>query len=159
MNKSLLDVSIWEKLETVKTMLITFFWNLGESTIDYNKVLCLQCANIILSWKPSFPVYVWPGRLAFITLVHHHISLTSTTRMMVSTLTQHYEKNLTDHRMHLEGSKISQINPYMRSFQEISVQRSYVEGQWHQNWVHSRVSQKTQSPNFVSQLTPVVFIG
>ena len=36
--------------------------------------------------------------------------------MTVSTLSHGVAKNRTDQRMHLEGSKIAQINPYMHSF-------------------------------------------
>ena len=37
-------------------------------------------------------------------------------RMTVSTLSHGVAKNRTDQRMHLEGSKIAQINPYMIAF-------------------------------------------
>ena len=59
-------------------------------------------------------------------------------QMMVSNLSHSVMKNLTEHRMHLEGSKIPQMNLSNHSSQEMSLGENWLFGQ--ENCFHGRKS-------------------
>ena len=58
---------------------------------------------------------------------------------MVSNLSHSLMKNLTEHRMHLEGSKIPQMNLSNHSFQEMSLGENWLFGQ--ENCFHEKTIQ------------------
>ena len=67
-------------------------------------------------------------------------------QMMVSNLSHSVMKNLTEHRMHLEGSKIPQMNLSNHSSQEMSLGENWLFGQ--ENCFRER--NFSTWPNFVS---------
>ena len=80
-----------------------------------------------LSWERLWEIHT--ERILFILIEErifqkHSLSCVygmTRSQMMVSNLSHGAIKNLTDQRMHLEGPKISLINSYNQSFQEMSI--------------------------------------